>query len=340
MRKGRATSIFLQGTAPTLRGLWFDSNSPFEGLRGRTWTIKEGQVTWSPGTPKDADLKVNALLEIERIHERNLQIDGEQFFRFSGTSKTGKTWSLPAVESCPIIDPTCVGCYALDGWYRTNLIGQYARVRRLEKLRDLIAANRMGEWVDWMVSKLRRLRPVEPIPEQIQGELSPWYVETFLDRTAPIAFFRWHDSGDLFNVEYTRSVVQIAQSTSNVLHWLPTRVPEMLLRVAQDGQRLPNNLAIQVSRVHDQQPDHRSVSVDKILDLQPDARIGWSEILRGPSSRTISIDNFRTVYPNGADLCPATVADRSEDRHCGGCRKCWALTSRERPIVFAFHRGN
>ena len=338
--RGRATSIFLQRTIPKLQGLWLNQTTSFEGLRRHMWTIENGEVSWFPKKPADADLKINSLIELQRIHECNAQRNGQEYFRLSGTTKTGKTWSLPAVESCPRIDQTCVGCYALDGWYRTNLLGQYARVRRFEKIRELIDSNKIDDWVNWMVSTLQRIRPVEVIPEKYQAELSPWYTDIGIDRRTPVPFFRWHDSGDLFNRIYTRAVVQVANLTPNLLHWLPTRVPEMLLHVVQDGQTLPNNLSVLVSRVHNGQNNRHSQIVGKVLDLQPNARIGWSETFRGPSSRTIITEDFRTAYPQGADLCPATVAQHSGDRHCGGCRRCWAYTSLDRPVVYAFHKGN
>ena len=49
---------------------------------------------------------------------------------------------------------------------------------------------------------------------------------------------------------------------------------------------------------------------------------------------------FNKNYNPKSYICPATVAKKSEDRVCNGCRKCWSFTSIENPVIYAVHKAN
>lgn len=261
------------------------------------------------------------------------------FLKLSGTSKTGITWSLPAVGSCPQVDETCGTCYALDGFYRTNIAAQVGRVMRLEYLRDLIVRGKMDEWVGWAADKIGRLRPVETIPRHIP--LDAGLAGALPAHDQKVTYLRWHDSGDLFHSDYAKALLEVCRRTPDTLHWLPTRMGGLLATIVQSGVRLPPNLAIQVSCHRGgilEKAQHAAVKAIRLA--QPDARIGVTYVLAGTKSRKIQPEQVREAFGPMASLCPATVATDSADRICSGCRRCWAQANPTAPIIYAVHLGN
>ena len=108
----------------------------------KRWFWDGNRIVWQPTRPPDAHLReatVRKLLELitNETHEKPLS-----FLKLSGTSKTGATWSLPAVAACPTTDETCGNCYALDGFYRTSLFAQ------------------LEGFADWSISKCSSERAV------------------------------------------------------------------------------------------------------------------------------------------------------------------------------------
>jgi protein gp37 len=261
------------------------------------------------------------------------------FLKLSGTSKTGITWSLPALGSCPQVDETCGTCYALDGFYRTNIAAQVGRVMRLEYLRELISHKRLNEWVDWMATKINRLKPIEAIPAGVP--LDEALVERIKVHEEKVAYFRWHDSGDLFHAEYAKAVFEVCRRTPEVLHWLPTRMGALLARLVRSGEKLPPNLAIQVScHAGGILEKAQHAAIYQIRNLQPNARIGVTYAHAGSKSRKVTAAEVGSAFGDSAALCPATVATNSADRVCTGCRRCWAHANPQNAIVYAVHQGN
>jgi hypothetical protein len=339
MRKGRATSIFLQATDP-LRGIWVAPRVYERINRSRRWVVSNGKLKWEPAPPPDAHLReptIEKLIALQAKHESN---GGSPFLKLSGTTKTGITWSLPPVAACPIIDETCGGCYALDGWYRTNLSAQYGRVKRQEYLQLLIRQGRLSEWVDWITAQINRLRPVEAFPDHVVGpDFKKCLATTGID--GPVAYFRWHDSGDLFHADYAKAVFQVCEQTPRVFHWMPTRMGPLVAWLARHGVAIPANLAIQVSAHRGGKNEQAQIdAVQEVHRIQPNARIGLTYVFNGLASRKVDMLEFRKEFGSTASLCPATVAENSEDRVCNGCRRCWAQASIESPIIYAVHHGN
>jgi hypothetical protein len=339
VRKGRVTSIFLQATGP-LRGIWVAPRI-YAGInRAQQWMVSGNRLSWEPGPPPDAHLRAPTIRKLIELASTREADGGQSFLKLSGTTKTGVGWSLPPVASCPIVDETCGGCYALDGWYRTNLAAQYGRVKRLEYLQQLIREQRLSEWVNWISDKVNRLRPIEAFPTDV---VSPG-LETILQSrsiSGPVAYFRWHDSGDLFHLEYAKAVFQVCEKTPRVFHWMPTRMGPLVSRLVEQGVSVPPNLTIQVSAHRGGRNELTQLdALRRIKIAQPDARVGLTYVFNGPANRKINMPNLRQEFGPTANLCPATVAEKSEDRVCNGCRRCWAQASIESPIIYAVHHGN
>ena len=112
----------------------------------------------------------------------------------STTKMPCKSYSLPT-EACKtgfkmskIEGSICSSCYADKGFYKVyeNNI-KPAQFSRLDSI--------TGEfWVSGMVSHIGK----DP-------------------------FFRWHDSGDLQNLEHLEKIVSVCHATPGTRHWLPTR---------------------------------------------------------------------------------------------------------------------
>jgi len=177
----------------------------------------------------------------------------------------GYSYGLPAKECnvgarlVKVVGSTCNGCYALKGNYQFRDV-QRAQYRRLASIvRD--------DWTDSMVELITK--------RNNRGD-----------------FFRWHDSGDIQDLDHLTKIVEVCRRTPHVKHWLPTRE----YRVVGIWQRLhgefPENLVVRLSA-------HMVDSPPPTTDLP-----------------TSTVHN--AVEPIG-QLCPAPT----QDNNCGDCRACW-----------------
>ena len=183
-------------------------------------------------------------------------------------SKTSKldgilSWSLQAIDTCQGsraddggLVPACQGCYATTGFY------QFAPAKNAR------AFNRedwqRAEWIQEMVSALGNSR-----------------------------YFRWFDSGDMYDVNLANKILAVMIHTPWVSHWLPTRMHKFkkyqhVLKLMQD---LPN----------------------VVVRLSSDSVTG--EIINGDTTSTI----FSDTVPAGAVECKAY----QHDGKCNGCRACY-----------------
>lgn len=114
--------------------------------------------------------------------------------KLSKTSKMpAKSWSLPAITTCPgakekgKLVPACEGCYATDGMYNMpNVKGP-----------------REHNQSDW--------------------QRSDWAAE-MIDAIGKDKYFRWFDSGDVYSVKLARKILKVCEATPNTKHWIPTRM--------------------------------------------------------------------------------------------------------------------
>jgi succinate dehydrogenase/fumarate reductase flavoprotein subunit len=187
--------------------------------------------------------------------------------RISVTSKLDgiRSWSLEAIATCPgsvgadgELVPACKGCYATTGNYR------FANVKapRQENRQDW----KRAEWVDEMVKELDSDR-----------------------------YFRWFDSGDLYDLRLAHKVYQVMARTPWCQHWLPTRMHKFgkFAQVLRMMEQLPN---VVVRRSSD--------NVDGTFE----AGVHGSTIVPTASQA-----------PAGVKVCQAY----ENDGKCSGCRACW-----------------
>ena len=144
---------------------------------------------------------------------------------------------------------TCFDCYALKGCYVFKVV-QDAQYRRLAAIRD-------PQWVTAMAHLINSKKP---------------------------DVFRWHDSGDVQDLDHLNKIFSVCKLTPGRRHWMPTR--EAWIKDHLD--RCPSNLVIRFS----------APMVDQA------APASWK--------------NTSTVVTANA-TCPAP----SQDNQCKDCRNCW-----------------
>ena len=133
--------------------------------------------------------------------------------------------------------------------------------------------------------------------KRFQSLTHPLWVDamTFLiNKKEKSGVFRWHDSGDIQDLEHLQKIVQIAENLPHIKFWLPTReygiVSDYVEKIAKE---FPENLCIRLSAymIDGKTPD----SLAKRLGVQVSG---------------VTKEGF---------TCPAPKQNNS----CADCRACW-----------------
>ena len=171
------------------------------------------------------------------------------------TSKMpGLSYSLPAWECKTgsklrkIKNSVCSACYALKGNYTRYKAIKAAQYVRLASLNNEL-------WTAAIVTQIKRQK-----------------------------YFRWHDAGDVQDVQHLNKIYEVCRLTPGTKHWMPTR--EAWIKDHLDSK--PDNLVIRFSA--------------PLMDQAAPA--SWP--------------NSSEVVTEGA-TCPAPQQGNS----CGDCRNCW-----------------
>ena len=151
----------------------------------------------------------------------------------------------------------CYDCYALKGCYVFKVV-QDAQYRRLEAIKD-------PRWVDAMAHLINSKKP---------------------------DVFRWHDSGDVQDLDHLMKIFEVCELTPSKRHWLPTREAW----IKKHLQHKPNNLVIRFS----------APMVDQL------AHASW------PNSSSV-ITKDQPWFGATSKVCPAS----QQDNECKDCRMCW-----------------
>ena len=176
-----------------------------------------------------------------------------------GLSKPSKMpgWSIgiPAKECKTgkklrqIKNSVCEGCYALKGCYVFKVV-QEAQYKRLEAIQH-------PDWVLAMATLINSKKP---------------------------DVFRWHDSGDVQDVDHLNKIFEVCRLTPEKRHWMPTREAW----IKDHMHKAPANLVVRFS--------------SPMIDQGPVK--SWA------NTSTVSTKS-RT--------CPAP----DNNNECGTCRACW-----------------
>lgn len=193
----------------------------------------------------------------------------------------GWTYGLEAGTTCPLsarliarhgTDAICHGCYAMKGHYvRTSV--KRAHDRRLAAIAD-------PRWMRAMAALLN------------------YYVDhppTRNGQPLDTKHFRWHDSGDLVDLQHLRKIVDVARRTPRVRHWLPTHEYQTVRLYLRSGGTFPSNLTVRVSAET------------------------WNTAAPDVEGLPTSTAGDRPRVTPESHACPS----REQGNSCGECRACW-----------------
>jgi hypothetical protein len=172
---------------------------------------------------------------------------------------------LEAIATCPasigvdgeLVD-ACKGCYATTGNYRFKNV----KAPRVHNREDW----KREQWIGDMVTELDSSR-----------------------------YFRWFDSGDMYNLSLANKILEVMKQTPWCKHWLPTRMHKFakFKTVIEQMEALPNVVVRKSS--------------DSVL----------GETIEGQCTSTIIPDIEAAT--DAMTVCEAY----SREGKCGSCRKCW-----------------
>ena len=183
-----------------------------------------------------------------------------------GLTKTDKmpslSYSIPANECKKgsklrlIAGSVCSTCYALKGNYKRYPAIIQKQYKRLESISNPL-------WVKAMIILIQNKKNIQST-----------------------GVFRWHDSGDIQNIDHFEKILQVVKATPNIKHWLPTKESQLIKHYKGE---IPNNLVIRLS--------------GSMID-------GKAPIYSNTSVVTTDKDK-------------ATCRAFENNGKCGDCRKCW-----------------
>lgn len=174
-----------------------------------------------------------------------------------------KSWSLQALETCPgsvadgggLVD-ACKGCYAVGGFYR---------------MPGAVAA-RQHNREDWK---------------------RPEWVDEMVEAIGDDPYFRWFDSGDMYNLRLAQKICEVVRRTPNTKHWIPTRMYKF-------------------AKFH---------SVIQWLNRQPNCVVRFSS--DSVTGETVESLYSSTIVPTAKDGKGTVCEAYSRGGKCGDCRACW-----------------
>ena len=180
-----------------------------------------------------------------------------------------KSYSLPTIacktgfKMRAIAGSICASCYAEKGNYKKYANGiEPAQHARLVSITDEL-------WVDAMV------------------------VSIGADK-----YFRWHDSGDIQDIEHLEKIAEVAKRTPECMHWLPTREYGIVSAFTAQFD-IPKNLIIRLSAMFTDKPVVVPASLKNVAG--------------------VAVSN---VHAKSAPIGTACNAPK-QNGECRTCRACW-----------------
>jgi len=184
----------------------------------------------------------------------------------------GMSYGLEAGETCPRSKKlirehgekaVCNFCYAKVG----NYLYPSVKTSHEKRLRGL----EHPEWVEAMSTLITHYRT--------KGKTG---VDT--------RYFRWHDTGDIIDLQHLRKIVAVVENCPTVSFWLPTHEPKTVALYLRIHKKFPENLTVRISA------DLLYTQADTVDDL--------------PTS---------TVSSGIGYVCPSN----KQGNKCLNCRACW-----------------
>lgn len=137
---------------------------------------------------------------------------------------------------------------------------------------------------------------IEAMQKRFDSLTNPMWVEaiTFLiNKKEKSGHFRWHDSGDIQDINHLKNIVQVAKNLPHIKFWLPTREYKIISEYFDTIGAFPENLCIRLS----------------------------AYMIDGPTPDTIA-QRLGVQVSGVSDTgynCPAP----KQENACKDCRACW-----------------
>ena len=201
--------------------------------------------------------------------------------KLSKTSKMPcKSFALPAMKTClgainsdGKVKDVCKGCYAMKGSY------QWRPAKALRENNRLSVSNELHSFASYMLKLLKKEKN---------------------------NYFRWFDSGDVFDNDFLYEIYKVCKQTPNINHWIPTKAREILDNATWEKlESLPN---VKV-RYSSDSINGEYNSLHGSTAIQPKQKYDDSKVFK----------------------CPV---DYEQIKKCGDCRACWHS---DKVIAYNFH---
>jgi hypothetical protein len=62
-----------------------------------------------------------------------------------------------------------------------------------------------------------------------------------------VLYFRWHDAGDIQSIKHFKNIVEVANKTPAITHWIPTREHKIINDFIKARNTIPDNLIVRIS---------------------------------------------------------------------------------------------
>lgn len=229
----------------------------------------------------------------------NVNINGNK--KLQNTDKVRyMIWNLPSVKTCPFCTPSCEkSCYA----------------RKAERVYPQVLPSREQNYNDSLESDF-----VSNMIYTIEKHLNS---KAFNGRKA---IFRIHESGDFYNVEYTRKWIEIVkhfEHDTRITFLVYTKSLEYFIACGYGRTCLPRNpltdfptsIVIRSSLWND--------TKQKYVDL--------TKVYNFPIYAALSPDDMETARNNGKQFAECTC------ENCSTCGKCWSTAKEDKNIIVKIH---
>lgn len=201
------------------------------------------------------------------------------------------SWGIPTqtcrrAKGLMIDEPNsiCGKCYAMTHAYNWKVVKD-AYSRRYESWKNLPSR----DWVNYMVTILNS------------------------DKVSKKGYFRWFDSGDIQSLSMIYQLIEIAERTPTIKHWVATR--EYMDIVKTMTEYIPSNMIFRLSHTNIDELDEVISLTASVKNVQQSIVISSSDIKLTPKQYT----------------CPSMKTHGM----CGDCRACW--NSRIEHVAYMLH---
>ena len=186
-------------------------------------------------------------------------------------------WNLPAVKTCPFATAQCKkSCYA----------------KKAERYPDVVFSRH---------TNLKRSQQPDFVENMIFTIDTELYTKKFKGKKV---VFRIHESGDFYNLEYTKKWIEIAkhfEGNENIVFMAYTKSIPYFMQLGYGGKDFPKNLVVRSSIWADTKPELLKMTVDNNIPLYTAA----------------TTQEMETAKNNGINFMSCPCAD------CANCGGCW-----------------